>query len=68
MCTISNHSAKCHEKWVIDPTKKTKLSFPLAASVHVISVEVSDRYEMTREVNMFIPAVNSKLIVYILLG
>jgi hypothetical protein len=35
MCTISNHSAKCLEKWVIDPTKKTTLSFHLAASANV---------------------------------
>jgi hypothetical protein len=37
------------------------LSFHLAASTHVISVEVGDPDEMTQEVNMFILAVNSKL-------
>jgi hypothetical protein len=38
------------------------LSFHLAASAHVISVEVGDPDEMTQEVNTFILAVNSKLI------
>jgi hypothetical protein len=68
MCNISNHSNKCHEKWVIDPTKnlflKIKtLSFHLAASMHVISAAVGNPHEMTWEVNMFILAVNSKLII-----
>jgi hypothetical protein len=37
-------------------------TFYLAASAHVISVQVGDPDEMTQEVNMFILAVNSKLI------
>jgi hypothetical protein len=40
--------------------KITTLSFHLAASAHVISVEVSDQDEMTQEVNPFILADNSK--------
>jgi hypothetical protein len=39
------------------------LSFHLAASVYVISVEVGDLDEMIWEVNTFILAVNSKLII-----
>jgi hypothetical protein len=38
------------------------LSFHLADSTHVISVEVGDPNEMTREVNTFFLAVNSKSI------
>jgi hypothetical protein len=40
--------------------KLTTLSFHLAASAHVISVEVDDPDEMIPEVNTFILAVNSK--------
>jgi hypothetical protein len=67
MRTISNHCAKCHEKWVIKPTKNLYsrsqhlASFHLATSVHV--VHVGDQDEMIQEVNTFILAVNSKLII-----
>jgi hypothetical protein len=40
--------------------KITTLSFHIAASTHVISIEVGDPNEMTWEVNIFILAVNSK--------
>jgi hypothetical protein len=40
--------------------KTITLSFHLAASAHVIFVEVGDPDEMTQEVIMFILAVNSK--------
>jgi hypothetical protein len=43
--------------------KITTFSFYLAASTNVISVKICDLDEMTREVNTFILAVNSKLII-----
>jgi hypothetical protein len=42
IASISNISAKYHEKWVSDPTKIKTLRFHLAAFEHVISVEDGD--------------------------
>jgi hypothetical protein len=50
MCTVSNHSAKCHEKWVIDLTKNLiEVTTVELASILSLSVEVGDPDEMTRE-------------------